>query len=965
MSFFKTRVKLTIIPVILIFILPLGLAGQNNSQLIQDSNPNSIVKMLPSQITSGAFKSIEDYINGNEENQSEKIFLHPDRPDYMPGDTIWFKAYLWYGYDQLPDTLSGILYVDLINAEDSVILKRKLLIQNGSSFGNFCLDSTLIPGTYRIIAYTRYMFNSNSGEPFYQNIIINPERKNFHFEFNPVIIKQTGGDSLELGFRFFELDRSGDLNNNFRHNLACSLKIGRTLLKSDSIRSINTRKEVLKYSLAGIGKADSIAEFEVEIKDDRLTFNKKFHIPLREGIDLQFLPEGGTLVTGLESKIAFKAIGTDGLSREVEGEIKTMNERVVCTFKSLHKGIGTFRLTPEMNEKYFAHFWYKNQKYKIPLPPVSEKGSVISICRTGKNQEPYLSIKKYPSVDLVQKYIVGSSYGKIWFSAAINSLKDSCRLRIPLELLPEGVCRLTLLSADFHPECERLIFVDKQQRIKIEVTPDSSAYAARSEVNLAIKAKYLDGTPAMADLSIAVVDKEQISETDNGYGIKAFKLLESELHGKIEDPASWFRDDTIMNQPNLDLLLLTNGYRRFLVDRSDTKGLKYIPEKSFDISGQLKFEGNKVREKKLNYNDISITLLTKTHNSYIALSKPDNQGRFTFQIPLRNGNCKSLLQATTLKGKPFNGEISLNHPGVLPLFYPPASSNFANVSPVIENVNRVHSEMKTEISKLSLPGSMSKTLNEVVVTAKANPGNWWHNYDKDALMIAKLDSLDPSGDTYMSLNDLLCKEFGAKKYVNANVPLETVLLPCVQNICEGPCLLKYFPIYVIDGRIYWNGKDFDFTPLNTLSAYRVNEIKRILVIPPGKSIAMYYAYDPIIGFPQFILQSLVIIETYPDSHYYRGDPPGVKTFILEGLDEPRAFYSPCYEGQEKNNPVYDGRVTLYWNPSVKTDINGEAKVGFYTSDRMTKIKVTINGMDSANGYPGEGSGVIEVNARKN
>jgi hypothetical protein len=95
-----------------------------------------------------------------------------------------------------------------------------------------------------------------------------------------------------------------------------------------------------------------------------------------------------------------------------------------------------------------------------------------------------------------------------------------------------------------------------------------------------------------------------------------------------------------------------------------------------------------------------------------------------------------------------------------------------------------------------------------------------------------------------------------------------------------------------------------------------------------------------------------VIETY-SKDTYRGDPPGIKTFLLDGLDEPRVFYSPSYEGQKRQNPVYDDRETLYWDPSGKTDAAGQAKVEFYTSDRKTSYAVIVNGIETNNGYPGE------------
>lgn len=108
------------------------------------------------------------------------------------------------------------------------------------------------------------------------------------------------------------------------------------------------------------------------------------------------------------------------------------------------------------------------------------------------------------------------------------------------------------------------------------------------------------------------------------------------------------------------------------------------------------------------------------------------------------------------------------------------------------------------------------------------------------------------------------------------------------------------------------------------------DLKRIFNVDSGKP-------------PQSIKQSLIVIKTY-SRNTYRGDPDGIKTFVIEGLNAPRLFYSPKYEGQNRNNPIYDGRATLYWNTAVRTDENVEAKVEFYTGDRKTEMEVVFKGI---------------------
>jgi hypothetical protein len=943
---------LDIILVILLLILPFSISGQQSSQTSEYTISDTVKQNSDLTDLNNHYESIEEFIQNNQEVPYEKIFLHIDRPDYITGDTIWFKAYSWYGYDQIPDTISGVLHVDLINSEGKVVQKRKLLIRNGTTHGEFCLDTTIIPGRYLLRAYTLLMHNLNSGEPFYQAVTINPANQNFHLESIPVIIKQTKNDSLKIVLRFFETDRAGNFINKNNHRISYSLKIGDRVLK-DSIRAENTKEHILRYSLAGINKHDSIAEFKVSINETLLTFEKQIQIPLQDNIDLQFFPEGGTLVNSLESKVAFKAIGVDGLSREISGDIRTNEDSLVSVFKSSHKGMGVFKMKPNVGKEYFAHFWYNNQKYIVPLSPASEKGTALSVTFNHTDKDRLLTIKRVPSEETTSKYIIGTSYGKIWFSATVKLFIDSCSLKIPLELLPEGICRLTVLNNNFEPECERLIYINKNQRVKIEVIPDSASYSTRSRVSLSIKVTDLNGTPVQTDLSLAVVGKEQNSKDAGVHGIVAVKLLESELKGNIEDADSYFKSDSSEINDALDLLVLTQGYRKFLLQSTRPYGSIYKPEKHFEISGYLKLDGTKSQERKFNYRDIGLSLISVAKYPFVGLSNPDSMGNFKIQVPLLIGKQRLMLQATTSKKKRFNGDIFIEDPILPPQFIAIPTLSFNLPSPSVEYIARTINVKKTAMSEIYLPGTMSKTLGEVVVTAKANPKTWWRNNDKDAEKIADLDSLDPTGNKYENFNDLMVREFKAVPFNNASSDLHTVLLPSI-SFGAGRKFSYWFPIYMIDGNIYWNGRGFDFTLLKSLEAFPVDQIKRLLVIPPGKPIATNYAYEPIIGFPQYMQQSMVIIETY-SKNTYRGDIPGVKKFILDGLDAPRAFYSPRYDGPDKRSPGNDDRITLYWEPIIQTNINGQAKVEFFTGDHKSGMEVVINGIDVANGDPGGAS----------
>ncbi|MFT4566134.1 MAG: hypothetical protein ACI9FN_001088, partial [Saprospiraceae bacterium] len=55
----------------------------------------------------------------------------------------------------------------------------------------------------------------------------------------------------------------------------------------------------------------------------------------------------------------------------------------------------------------------------------------------------------------------------------------------------------------------------------------------------------------------------------------------------------------------------------------------------------------------------------------------------------------------------------------------------------------------------------------------------------------------------------------------------------------------------------------------------------------------------------------------------------------------------------------DFRNTLFWNPSITTDENGEASISFYTSDAIGEYEVKVDAINSS-GKEGRASMLIEV-----
>jgi hypothetical protein len=72
--------------------------------------------------------------------------------------------------------------------------------------------------------------------------------------------------------------------------------------------------------------------------------------------------------------------------------------------------------------------------------------------------------------------------------------------------------------------------------------------------------------------------------------------------------------------------------------------------------------------------------------------------------------------------------------------------------------------------------------------------------------------------------------------------------------------------------------------------------------------------------------------------------PGIVIFMPKGYDIPRQFYSPKYETDQDKSP--DLRTTVYWNPNIVTDANGNAKLDFYNPSKPGKYRILIEGINA-------------------
>ncbi len=104
----------------------------------------------------------------------EHVVLHLDRNVCLAGETLWFKA--WCMLDgKVEQNLSKVLYVELFDESQEVIVQEKYLLSNNKAAGSFRIPEDVPSKYYFLRAYTRYMRNFSSSYYHYQQLtIVNP-----------------------------------------------------------------------------------------------------------------------------------------------------------------------------------------------------------------------------------------------------------------------------------------------------------------------------------------------------------------------------------------------------------------------------------------------------------------------------------------------------------------------------------------------------------------------------------------------------------------------------------------------------------------------------------------------------------------------------------------------------------------------------------------------------------------------
>ncbi|MEO6675059.1 MAG: hypothetical protein ABIN93_16630, partial [Ginsengibacter sp.] len=178
---------------------------------------------------------------------------------------------------------------------------------------------------------------------------------------------------------------------------------------------------------------------------------------------LQFFPEGGDMVQGLLSRVAFKATDEHGIPVAVQGDIVDATGKKITAFTSIHDGMGTFTLTPAGTERYKAVWKDHGQLRETFLPSAKKEGIVLEVNNIGNQINFTVTRSMDTSSSNSEITIVGQFQQQLIYRAKARlAAGGNLNATIPVDSLPGGITQITVFNKDEQPLAERIVCINQQ-----------------------------------------------------------------------------------------------------------------------------------------------------------------------------------------------------------------------------------------------------------------------------------------------------------------------------------------------------------------------------------------------------------------------------------------------------------------------------------------------------------------------
>ena len=484
-----------------------------------------VLSIVAAVANADGFDDLQQALEQNAQVQ-EKVYVHTDNTCYFVGDTLWYKAYVLRADNLQPTDMSRLLYVELLSPDGLVVERQRIIVSShGFTCGQFVLQDSLYSGYYELRAYTRWMLNFNVGHRHYT-------RDDRHLFYN----NQMAAD-------FFR--------------------------EWDGLFS----RVLPVYS-----KPDRRGDYDAKYMYQRPKQDVR-RLP-KEELRCHFYPEGGQLVEGLSSRVAFELTDQYGQAVDLSG---TLSDGTSIATDYMGRGSFLVESAGRKGEggRPKARFTWRGKDYSFNLPKAQREGVTLKL------SDRDVSLCFSPSFQGQSLAVAVLCRGRLVSFQKITTPVQGA-LTLPLQSVPTGVNELLVFDANRNILASRLFFVNNHD---MEV-PLLVSTAGKTDFDpyepIPLDVALSPSSPLSEDvsdmpISVSIRDAHTDDPTYADGSMLSELLLTSDLKGFVAHPAYYFESDDAEHRSRLDLLMMVQGWRRY----RPVKSLRYTPERSLTIDGSV------------------------------------------------------------------------------------------------------------------------------------------------------------------------------------------------------------------------------------------------------------------------------------------------------------------------------------------------------------------------------------------
>jgi hypothetical protein len=631
-------------------------------------------------------------------------------------------------------------------------------------------------------------------------------------------------------------------------------------------------------------------------------------------------PEGGELITGLNSLVAFKATDKFGKPVNIKGLLVNQLGKTLDTIKVRHDGMGSFRLMPKAAESYSLKWIDPAGNTGIIAIPVNPKEG-ITLSVTTNNEFANVKVERTANIpeNFKRLNLLVHMNQVVLFKVSLNTAdKPLLAANIPIEGLNTGILQFSLFSSDWLPMAERIVFVNNREH-------EFGAKIIPQLVTLTKKGKNVFdifvADTTVTNMSVAVTDASLESSQAN-HTIYSDFLLSSELKGKIHNPGYYLSSDSDSVTANLDLVMLTNGWRKFNWEKLKAS---IAPEIKYPVETDIiRVSGKVYGLKTVSANDLMLNLI---------IQNKDSSKNFIFQPVTKEG----LFQSENMF--------------------------IFDTARIFYNFNQ--NQKLNELTQVQFDNGLLKASAKMLELKDENMLNLWN----DSVSLAKMNAfLQMQEDwkkrsSYKTLQEVIIK---AKAKSNEQAIDERYASGLfaggdaqVFDFLNDPAALGGIDIIsYLQGRVAglminrsgasttmsWRGATPDLyldqmqVGADFIQSINVQDIAMVKVFRP-----------PFFGSMGGGSGGAIAIYTKKGGDF-KGDnsksSKSMQSTLLVGYTRFKEFFNPQYENPAENNDT-DIRTTLYWNPYVITNKKSPRfKVQFFNNDISKRLQIVLEGVNA-------------------